>query len=361
MILSQEIVQSYKIKKKIGEGTFGEVFLCEGPNGPCAVKKMKKEVPQYGLPLCFLREIDLLTKLRGLEASIQLLGISFHQEDYAIFMEIMNSNLEEWSKKKDFNQRIRALPNLMRGIGSILTILHAHSMIHGDIKTNNIFVLRETFKLGDFGKARMTNSEGRYPCALRYTSPEYLGPLTPFQCEMWAFMIVLVEVIIGGEHMIYLKSPEDFYNKYKKGEREYNLRLFLYQCLGHKRFGKIPDAFWDFSERVMNGETMFLSPEKRQLEIFKANSKETSLALPQELLETLEIFNIPSSIEFPLKKILTKFLSLTSEKDLKKLCEACYLLHYNNIESLTFFKNNKALISFQLAILRILEYQIYIL
>lgn len=355
----------------MGQGAFGEVYLYETSRGECAIKKVNSEkMTDKGYPISFVSELDLLTKLRGVEGAVQLLGMSLDREapgESFIVMEAMDCDLREWSKKKDFMDRLKIIPSLISTLAPLLGLLHKYSLIHGDIKTNNILVSKRGnrlhFKLGDFGKARVANKRTPYPCALRYSSPNYPGlELDPFQCEMWAFMIVLVEVLIGGHNMIYLKSPDDFYNKYKKGEKEYNLRLFLYQCLERVLFNKIPDSFWEFADKVMSGTFQpQCSPEDEKK--FLLNSCHRSKGTGEYVVKELG-GKVRERDRETVQRIATKFFSLVSEKLeeslMEKYYEACCILLDNNMP-LLLHRSKKSLLYKQYLILEALNYQIYLL
>ena len=54
----------YRIKKKIGFGTYGDVFLGEDQlNKKVAIKKIKRVNPYEGIPSSTLKEISLLKEL----------------------------------------------------------------------------------------------------------------------------------------------------------------------------------------------------------------------------------------------------------------------------------------------------------
>lgn len=95
---------------------------------------------------------------------------------------------------------------LLSGVLSALAHLHAHGVVHGDVKPSNIMVSRTadgriTTVLVDLGIARSTRVQGSRPMTLWMFSPDYAPPeafnnlpLTP-AADVYAMACVVTEVL----------------------------------------------------------------------------------------------------------------------------------------------------------------------
>jgi serine/threonine protein kinase len=152
----------------LGEGTFGSVGLYSTPRGHLVVKETKMQNKSLGYPPDFLNEVDFLIKLAPIRSVVNIEGICFdndHRKGY-LFMEPMKCNLWEWAKQTSFKKRIQNLRSLISMIGGALGVMHHFSLVHNDMKTNNILVDESSdglvSKLADFGKS--------FPILLRFLS-----------------------------------------------------------------------------------------------------------------------------------------------------------------------------------------------
>jgi len=240
--------RSNKIKI-LGEGAFGTVSLYDTPKGIYVIKETKIEKKSPGYPPDFLIETDLLLKFRDHPHIVKIEGVFFDLEEKKgyLVLEPLDCNLLKWARETSFEQRIKCLPDLIISIGGVLSLLKYFSFIHNDIKTNNILVKSTSsatiFKLADFGKShKVKNVNGLYGGIGKYRSPVEKDL---YSAEYWAFMVVLVEVIIGGRKMIQTLSPHEFYAKYNKS-KTFHIEKYLRSVISNDEFEKIPPIFWNF-------------------------------------------------------------------------------------------------------------------
>lgn len=71
--------------------------------------------------------------------------------------------------------RPRYMPKLMLDTLMGLRDIHAHGVLQGDIKVENLFKVQNAFKLGDFGGSRLSNEENRLTGTEFMCSPERLS------------------------------------------------------------------------------------------------------------------------------------------------------------------------------------------
>lgn len=257
LLVDCAMLERSKKIKEIGSGTFGSVYLYNTPIGKYVVKETKKVNESGGYPSDFITEIDSLIKFRHVSSVVKIDGVCFDSNSGVgyIVMEPMDGNLRRWYDKAGFSQRIRALPKVITQIGGALAIIHSMKHVHNDIKNNNILTNNgQDFKLADFGKCRYITDESREYGAISRYKP-YLKR-SVYGEELYAFCVVLVELIIGKNMILTNKSsPDDdislFYSAY--GRDRFNVKKFLKDSLTTSQFKDIPKLFWDYTVPIFDG------------------------------------------------------------------------------------------------------------
>ena len=120
-------------------------------------------------------------------------------------------------------------------VGSALKHIHSHTVLHLDLKPENIFINRQgTFKIGDFGLAwapghlwRVEDGDGEYvaPELLNLNADEKPQP----SCDIFSFGAMLYEVASGRKFREYTSREEKDYSIPK--ERSLALRNLIIMCL----------------------------------------------------------------------------------------------------------------------------------
>lgn len=167
--------EDLEIGKKLGEGSFGNVFEAKWRKTPVAFKKCYVEKD----PL-FEKEIITLSKLHHPNI-IQLLGVIYDECTYGVVIELMNDSILHMNGLNTTHQRACEIAlDISRG----LTYLHnrkPQALIHRDLKPSNILLtLSGKVKIADFGLScfrqtssemyKMTGNTGSY----RYMAPEIM-------------------------------------------------------------------------------------------------------------------------------------------------------------------------------------------
>ena len=229
---------SWVIHRKLGEGSFGQVFeirredfgevykaalkIITVPSSPAEVESAMAEGmsgPQaeqyfYGVVEDIVREFAIMAKLKG---TANVVGYEDHAVvrhkqgigwDIFIRMELLNPLLP-YAYAHPFARRdiIRLGIDLCRA----LELCQKYNIIHRDIKPENIFVSDNgDFKLGDFGIARTIDrtmsglsKKGTY----NYMAPEvYRGGDYGFSVDIYSLGVVLYR-LLNRNRVPFLPAP----------------------------------------------------------------------------------------------------------------------------------------------------------
>lgn len=203
-------MENYQKIEKVGEGTYGVVYkardLTPGANGRIvALKKIRLEAEDEGVPSTAIREISLLKELRN-ENIVRLYEI-IHQESrlYLVF-EFLDLDLKKYmdnvaSQPDGMGPGIvtKFAYQLVRGI----YYCHAHRILHRDLKPQNLLIDKEgNLKLADFGLARAFGIPLRTytheVVTLWYRAPEVLLGSRHYNTaiDMWSVGCIFAEMAL---------------------------------------------------------------------------------------------------------------------------------------------------------------------
>jgi|SRR5579875_2109390 len=381
--LDNDFLGKSKKIEVLGEGTFGSVSLYETPLGNYVIKETKIKNKSPGYPPDLLMETDMLVKFRLLPNIVRIEGIFFDTKDKKgyIILEPLDCNLTKWAEKTPFNVRIKMLPKLITNIGKVLAVLKYFSFVHNDIKTNNILVKQigpddYDFKLADFGKALyVVDKNIEYGGIYKYQT---LYNKDIFSSEYWAFMVVLVEVILGGKKMVNAKSLKLFYSRYMKN-KTYDLEKYLKFMLSKEEYNLIPKIFWDF----VNPTLHFINPADIlmtikslgvDLSIIEDIDNNISKSVPMHsgikkavdhIIKRLTDLNLTRYIE-RVVNVFNKFVHINGNKlynvDLLHYSEvAIVTATFGKVKSYRYFQEQEDFLLFQRFFLTTLNYQVIII
>ncbi|XP_009880686.1 PREDICTED: serine/threonine-protein kinase Nek5 [Charadrius vociferus] len=197
-------MDKYEIIKKIGEGSFGKIFLAKGKvdNGQCVIKEINLTEMPVKEKEASQKEVVLLAKMK--HANIVTFYDSL-QEKNKLYI------VMEYCDGGDLMKRINMQHGVLFDEDQILSwfvqislgLKHIHDkkILHRDVKAQNIFLSNngKVAKLGDFGIARQLNStmEFAHTCV---GTPYYLSPEIcenrPYnnKTDIWSLGCVLYEL-----------------------------------------------------------------------------------------------------------------------------------------------------------------------
>ncbi len=173
--------EKYIRTTKLGEGTYGVVYRAKDQKGQeiYALKKIRLQAEEEGIPSTAIREISLLKELNHINIvklyevlhSVKKLTLVFEyvEQDLKKIIDSTNGKGLEMKYVKSF------LYQLLKGVDYI----HKHKVLHRDLKPQNLLINKDNIvKIGDFGLAReygiAVKNYANEVVTLRYRPPDVL-------------------------------------------------------------------------------------------------------------------------------------------------------------------------------------------
>ncbi|RMZ91534.1 hypothetical protein DV736_g1256, partial [Chaetothyriales sp. CBS 134916] len=217
-------MENYQKIEKIGEGTYGVVYKAKdlANNGRIvALKKIRLEAEDEGVPSTAIREISLLKEMNDPNI-VRLLNI-VHADGHKLYLvcEFLDLDLKKYMEALPVSDggRGKALPegsalDMSRlGLGKDMVkkfmaqlvegvrYCHSHRVLHRDLKPQNLLIDRDgNLKLADFGLARAFGVPLRTytheVVTLWYRAPEILlgGRQYSTGVDMWSVGAIFAEM-----------------------------------------------------------------------------------------------------------------------------------------------------------------------
>ena len=170
----------YKLKKRLGRGQYGEVWLGEAQGGvPVAIKIIRFPIG-HQMTQTELRALQTMKELRH-SFLLKVQAYWVENDQLVVVMDLADKTLEDRFKECKragmagipVTELVRYIREAAEGIDH----LHKHKIIHRDIKPANILLLGEHAYVGDFGLARvLERDEATLMKATTIGTPLYMPP-----------------------------------------------------------------------------------------------------------------------------------------------------------------------------------------
>uniref|UniRef100_A0A453N2K2 Protein kinase domain-containing protein n=3 Tax=Triticinae TaxID=1648030 RepID=A0A453N2K2_AEGTS len=197
-------MDQYEKVEKIGEGTYGVVYKAKDryTNETIALKKIRLEQEDEGVPSTAIREISLLKEMQHRNI-VRLQDVVHNEKCIYLVFEYLDLDLKKhMDSSADFkNHHIvkSFLYQILRGIA----YCHSHRVLHRDLKPQNLLIDRRTnsLKLADFGLARAFGIPVRTftheVVTLWYRAPEILLGARQYSTpvDVWSVGCIFAEMV----------------------------------------------------------------------------------------------------------------------------------------------------------------------
>lgn len=202
MIVSS--ANSYKLVRQIASTDFSEVFEAESPSGELVcVKKLKPHIPMAAeMAIKFRREAEILSGLQHPNiVRVYEVG-SMDGSSYMALELVRGKSLRQLidDGALSLQKSLTVAIQIVRG----LNLLHSKSILHRDVKPDNVLVIEEdgrlTAKIVDFGLSFAGSDKTEFSGTLNYISPEQAGLVNwpvEFTADHYSFGALLFELLAG--------------------------------------------------------------------------------------------------------------------------------------------------------------------
>lgn len=206
-VSGERYIGKYRVKGELGRGGMGAVYLAEQPGlgREVAIKELIQSADPTALKR-FLQEAQVMARTSHPNL-VQVHDMEIQGNvNYLVLEFVKGRSLRDW-----INQRELPPPQVfavMHGVLSALDYAHRHSIVHRDVKPENVLISDEgEVKVSDFGIARLTDDSGIGGTATKtgttVGTPQYMSPeqvassKVDGRSDLYSAGIMLYELVAG--------------------------------------------------------------------------------------------------------------------------------------------------------------------
>ncbi|GAX79806.1 hypothetical protein CEUSTIGMA_g7246.t1 [Chlamydomonas eustigma] len=198
-------LDKYEKLERVGEGTYGVVYRARDryTGEIYALKKIRLEQEEEGVPSTAIREISLLKELNQ-DNVVRLYDVIHSEKRLYLVFEFLDLDLKKlMDARPNFSRDHRAIKLYLWQMLSGITYCHSRRVLHRDMKPQNLLVDRANnrLKLADFGLARAFGIPVRAytheVVTLWYRAPEILLGSKTYSTpvDVWSIGCIFAEMI----------------------------------------------------------------------------------------------------------------------------------------------------------------------
>eukprot|EP01064_Diplonema_japonicum_P003195 TRINITY_DN12095_c0_g1_i1.p1 TRINITY_DN12095_c0_g1~~TRINITY_DN12095_c0_g1_i1.p1 ORF type:complete len:299 (+),score=43.29 TRINITY_DN12095_c0_g1_i1:80-976(+) len=206
----------YTKSDKVGEGTYGVVYRAKDKvtGEIVALKRMRLEVEDEGIPCSALREILLLKELKHTNI-VRLLDVAHSEKKLTLVFEFLEKDLKMYLDAHKGDIPVREVTSFLKQLLRSIEYCHSRSVLHRDLKPQNLLIgADKTLKLADFGLGRSfgipVKKYSHEVVTLWYRSPDtLLGSINyGTGVDLWSIGCIFAE-LASGKALLLGKTDHD--------------------------------------------------------------------------------------------------------------------------------------------------------
>lgn len=191
--------------EKIGEGTYGVVYKAKDrvTGEIVALKKIRLEAEDEGIPSTAIREISLLKELQHPNI-VRLYDVVHTERKLTLVFEFLDQDLKKYLDICESGLDLPILKSFLYQLLTGVAYCHHHRVLHRDLKPPNLLINREgQLKLADFGLARAfgipVRSYTHEVVTLWYRAPDVLMGSRKYSTpvDIWSVGCIFAEMANG--------------------------------------------------------------------------------------------------------------------------------------------------------------------
>jgi cyclin-dependent kinase 2 len=195
-------IERYQKLEKIGEGTYGVVYKSRDKQtgDTIALKKIRLEADDEGVPSTAIREISLLKSLQHPNV-VRLRDVVHDETKLYLIFEYLDQDLKKYMNTVGTGLPSITVKSFMYQMLSALVYCHTHRVLHRDLKPQNILIDKQgSLRLADFGLARAfglpIKTYTHEVVTLWYRAPEILlgGRQYSTPVDIWSVGCIFAEM-----------------------------------------------------------------------------------------------------------------------------------------------------------------------
>lgn len=198
-------MERYQKLDKIGEGTYGIVYKAKDrvTGEIIALKKIRLEAEDEGIPSTAIREISLLKELQH-QNIVRLYDVVHTERKLTLVFEYLDQDLKKYLDVCEGGLERSILKSFLYQLLRGVAFCHHHRVLHRDLKPQNLLINREgELKLADFGLARAfgipVRSYTHEVVTLWYRAPDVLMGSRKYSTpvDIWSIGCIFAEMANG--------------------------------------------------------------------------------------------------------------------------------------------------------------------
>jgi serine/threonine protein kinase len=205
MFNSGDDIGPYTLLRKLGEGSFGVVWLAKNNSRPTQTQVALKTL-RHPDANAILQEVFNWAKADGHPNILPILEAGVYPTPHGDIPLIVSSYMQEGSLRNWIEQHqplsIGSAIEISCSILDGLEHLHRRRIVHRDLKPENVLVYQNTPLLTDFGIARFQQSDSDIQTktiagTVPYMAPEAFQGVRSPQTDVWSVAVICYEMLAG--------------------------------------------------------------------------------------------------------------------------------------------------------------------